>query len=1617
MIRRKREFGKRVRNLEKLEDRYLLASDITIHAAGLSGQETMQLQIDGAVVQTWNNVGGNYIARQFLEFDYTHPQTITADQVRVAFTNDAGGRNLRVDKITLDSQDYEAEDPSVFSTGTWTSATNCAPGNKQNEQLHCNGYLQFASNGTGPGALEMSESIYSVDEDAGAVTVQVNRTGGAAGSVSVNYATSNGAATAGSDYQSRSGTLTFADGETSKTVNIPIINDGIAEPNQTFNFTLSNPTGGATLGSGSSTIRILDDDSGAGSVITIYAAGLSGQERMELQIDGAVVQAWNNVGGNYISRQFLTFTHNATSLVTADQVRVAFVNDAGGRNLRVDKINIDGIDYEAEDPSVFSTGTWTSATNCAPGNKQNEQLHCNGYLQFASGPSNPGQIALIDTLFEVDEDAGNVTIELERTGGSSGSVSVNYATSNGTASAGSDYSSRTGTLTFANGVTSRTINVPIINDSVDEPNETFNFSLSNPTGGASLGTNNSTVRIIDNDTAGAGSAITIYAAGLSGNEIMQLQIDGTVVQTWNNVGGNYIARQFQTYVYNSPSTVSADQIRVAFVNDASGRNLRVDKIDVDGNEYEAEDPSVFSTGTWKSATGCAPGNKQSEELHCNGYFEFSTGIQNPGQLSVASLISVDESVGNLALQVQRTGGDDGQVSVDYATNNGSATAGSDYGSVSGQLVFAPGETSKVINIPILEDATDEPNQNFTLTLSSPTGGATIGTGTSDITIVDNDNPGANGSVITIYAAGLSGQERMELQIDGNVVRAWNNVGGNYIARQFLTYTHTTSSTITADQIRVAFVNDANGRNLRVDKIDVDGLELEAEAASVFSTGTWNSATGCAPGNKQSEELHCNGYFEFNYDPGVLSLSTTQLTLDEDSGTAQLTVTRTGGSDGPAQAFYQTLGVEATDGADFIGVAEGVVNFADGQTTGTITVPLINDGDIEPAETFSVSLSRAEGADLGFPRTGIVTIQDDDSLQGIVGHWRLDETSIGQSVVDSSGLGNNGLHQNLNSPFGPTADTPDVSSTNTRGLSLDGVDDYVSIPSDSTLNLSGGFTQSVWIKPQIDDQAYHGVLGYQPGSTAQRAPGIWVFEQTKIHAGFGDGTNWNSFITGDVLTQNQWNHVATSFDGTTYRVFANGVNVYSTSDFAGLQPFATTQIDIGRIDNYFEGVIDDVRIYNRALSPLEVSLLIDGATVPPIPTSGEFIASSLYNGFDTPIEVDWLPDGRMLVAEQDGYVRVVNTDGTVQSTPLLDITSIVNAGTKDRGMIGFAVHPDFDNNPYIYASYTYDPPEVNGNSGLGGPDGNGARVARISRFTVNAAGTFADPNSDFVLVGNNSTYANIGAPNIRPGLGDPHSCISGGNPIQDCIPADETSHTIGELEFGPDGMLHIASGDGGAFGRVEPTNMRALDLNSLAGKILRVDPITGQAPSDNPYYQSGNPNSNQSKVYAYGLRNPFRLAIDDAGEVFIGDVGWTQWEEINTGAGANFGWPAFEGGNGTSLQTGGYNSLPEVQAYYASNPNVTAPAWARLHSDGARAIVMGEFATSNYPPEYDGALLFTDIGDEIIRVATFDASGNISNVEIASGQLGFIIDMAQGPDDYIYYVDITGSIGRLDFQVN
>lgn len=420
---------------------------------------------------------------------------------------------------------------------------------------------------------------------------------------------------------------------------------------------------------------------------------------------------------------------------------------------------------------------------------------------------------------------------------------------------------------------------------------------------------------------------------------------------------------------------------------------------------------------------------------------------------------------------------------------------------------------------------------------------------------------------------------------------------------------------------------------------------------------------------------------------------------------------------------------------------------------------------------------------------------------------------------------------------------------------------------------------------------------------------------------------------------------------------------------------------------------------RAVEELEPRCLL--ATFP----TG-FVADTVVTGLNTAVVFDWAPDGRMFIGEKAGVIRIVQ-NGSILSAPFVDLSSQVN-NVHDRGLLGVAVHPEFPTQPFVYALYTHDPPGTT-------PDAGFSRVSRLSRYTADPAYNFnrALAGSEVVLLGANGTLANIPRPNERnPAM---PACGNIGAYVEDCIPADEQSHTIGTVRFGKDGSLFVGSGDGGNYTTAQNYNVRALDINSLAGKIMRIHPLTGEAYADNPFF-NGNFDANRSKVYSYGLRNPFRFTVDPVtGEPYVGDVGWGSWEEINRGRGANFGWPCYEGGNGTSLQQSSYASFPECQQLYA-NPNVTAAAYAYPQSGISSSIGVGSFYTGNvYPTQYRDVLFFFDYSRQEIRTMQFTGNRVVSTVSVFGTGVGGITHLQTGPDSNLYFTNVlNGSIQRIRY---
>jgi uncharacterized repeat protein (TIGR01451 family) len=321
-------------------------------------------------------------------------------------------------------------------------------------------------------------------------------------------------------------------------------------------------------------------------------------------------------------------------------------------------------------------------------------------------------------------------------------------------------------------------------------------------------------------------------------------------------------------------------------------------------------------------------------------------------------------------------------------------------------------------------------------------------------------------------------------------------------------------------------------------------------------------------------------------------------------------------------------------------------------------------------------------------------------------------------------------------------------------------------------------------------------------------------------------------------------------------------------------------------------------------PSEATLDIAGAqgmvTLPGVTITVDEIVAT---GLERPVQVTHAGDGsgRLFVVEQPGRIRIIQ-NGSVLTTPFLDVTNKVDYG-GERGLLGLAFHPDYASNGYFYVNYT-----------------NTSGDTVVARYSVSSNPNQANAGSAFTILSVDQPYAN---------------------------------HNGGQVLFGPhDGHLYIGMGDGGSGG--DPLNS-GQDTSTLLGAMLRIDVDGGTPyaiPPDNPYVGK----SGRDEIWAIGLRNPWRFSFDrSTGDLYIGDVGQNEWEEISyqassTPGGVNFGWRCREG-------THTYTSSPPC-----NDPtwldNLTDPIAEYNHSVG-RSVTGGFVYRGILYPDLVGRYFYAD----------------------------------------------------------
>ena len=890
-----------------------------------------------------------------------------------------------------------------------------------------------------------------------------------------------------------------------------------------------------------------------------------------------------------------------------------------------------------------------------------------------------------------------------------------------------------------------------------------------------------------------------------------------------------------------------------------------------------------------------------------------------------------------------------------------------------------------------------------------------------------------GSLIEIYAAGTTGLENMSLVINQATANDWIAVGGDANARQFSRFAFRAPDSVVASQVQVWFTNDVYNPpidyDLRIDRIVIDGVTYETEAQTTYSTGTYVPANGLVlPGFWQLEWLNSTGYFEFDSPmrrPGAIGLANSVLATREDSAFVDVAIVRNSGADGTVTIDYKANSITASAGKDFQTVA-GTLVFGPGEVRKIVSVPLIDDGLIESPETLNFVIENPTGgARLLAPRTATVTITDDDlvlpnysnfaSVQGM----RLN--GYATTAFNTIQLTNN-LANRRGSTFYRTS------------VPIQGDTSFQSIFQFRTTPVASGGDGLAFVVHY--DSRGAGVLGAGPGGLGYAGirKSLAVAFDTIRSANDSSENHLSIYKHGDVstalattnlgldLNAGRPNYAWVEYNGDSDML---AVFVSSTTTKPST-PALTLSLDLrGLIGSraYF-GFTASTSLQHQAHRLYSWQLNFNR----PAPLPGNAPPTTLVNeplvsGLNLPTAMDFDATGRtMFIAEKQGRVVAVR-DGARQSQPFIDLSAEVNSAS-DRGLLDIQLHPNFPATPYVYLLYTYDPPEVHQHVGhaLAGPDGVGNRAGRLVRVTADATNGFltALPGSQVVLLGSNSTWNNFNAfANSTLDISEPEGGVdSSGRYINDFINSDSESHSVASLVFAPDGALLVSIGDGASYNTMDPRAVRVQSLDSLSGKLLRIDPLTGYGLPDNPFYD-GQPENNRSKVYQYGFRNPFRFTVNPStGQILIGDVGWTQWEEINVGsAGANFGWPYYEGGSGTNSRTVSYEDLPQAQAFYASGQVPTASVFAFNHAaDGMNALIIGAYYSSGvYPAEYQSSVFFNDLQQGIVRVANVASNGQLSNMRIFATGASYVVQIVQGPDGNLYYVDLDdGILGRWKF---
>ncbi|MHB8524153.1 MAG: Calx-beta domain-containing protein [Limisphaerales bacterium] len=909
------------------------------------------------------------------------------------------------------------------------------------------------------GTIEFATSTYSADENAGNAVIAVQRTGDTNAPVTVDYATSDGTATAGADYVPVSGTLSFAAGETLKSFSVPIVDDTLVEANETINLTLRNPTGGVPLGGQSQAVlSIIDNDTGF-----VFA---SADFRVNENGTNAIVTVQRiGVATNLVTVDYATSDGTAAAGVkyVAQSGTLSF---GAGETAKTFPVPI--LDNTVIDGDQTVTLTLTNPTGGAS--------LANPSTATLTIVDDDCALAFDTNSYSVLEYAVAATLNVRRIGGTVNPVRVDFTTRDGTARQGSNYVAQSGTLSFAGdaylpstngtgtiefhpGETNKTIFIPILDNAVGNGNQTFYVLLSNATGpktGALPGSavlgqpTNAAVTIIDDEAPGFVDYQFDPRGGANDRVLaVAVEADGRVV-----IGGEFTA--VDGINFNRLARLHANGYLDSGFNPGAG---------ADGPVYaiaSQPDGKVLLGGAFTRVD--ATNRSGLARLNADGSLDLSF---DPGA-------GANDAVRCVAVQPDNQvlfGGD--FTGVNGTFRNHVARLNAD-GSVDGTFATGLGADGPVYSIALQTDGKVVVAGAFTSV--NGVGRGRIARLNADGSLDAGFDPGA-GANGPVYSIAVQADDKVLL---GGAFSGVNGAGFNNLTRLNTDGSVDASfdpgsgtdgavySVATLPDGRV-FIGGAfasvNGGNLnKFARLNNDG-----SIDTGFNVGSGANGTIFSVAAQPDSALLIGGEFtlvnglnrpriarihgdeEFTF--GVAQFNAAFYQVSETNGAAVITVQRTGNLQAAFNVDYTTSDGTAAAGVKYL-AQSGTLSFAAGDAAQTFSIPILNENTAEGNETVNLTLSNpTAGGALGNRNTAVLVIIDDESAVA----FALPD----YSVQENAGTATVVVERTGNTSGMASVDYATHDGTATAGL------DYLT--QSGTLTFGVGETNQTINVPILDDQ--------------------------------------------------------------------------------------------------------------------------------------------------------------------------------------------------------------------------------------------------------------------------------------------------------------------------------------------------------------------------------------------------------------------------------------------------------------------------------------------------------------------------------------------------------------------